>query len=116
MAKHDAGTPTDDDSADEVANQFSPSKSRSKDNADAKVQSPSKANVSRTAQVAEEINSDDDEPSQKKADNDEDDEGEDGEDGEYEIERIVEVEVGAIDDVRMRHLTPLISVPSRSIT
>ena len=120
MAKHDAGTPSNDESADEVADQFSSAKPRSKNKADdARVRTPSKTNSSRKSQKADEIEvtSDDEEPSKGKADDDDDEEDEAGED-EYEIERIVDVEVGAIDEVCTRLLTLLtlfIPVPSQSI-
>ena len=112
MAKHDAGTSSNGESADEVADQFSSTKLRSKNKTDdAKAQASSKANSSRKSQKVDEIEvtSDDEEPSKGKADNDDTGEDEAGED-EYEIERIVDVEVGAIPEVCTRFLTLFIPV------
>jgi len=106
MAKHDAGTPSSDDSADEVANQFSSSKSRSKNKVASKSQSPSKSNATRKARKADEttVTSDDEEIPKGKTSGEDDDDDEAGEEEEYEIEKILEVEVGAIEEVCARHL------------
>jgi len=100
MAKHDADTPLSDDSADEVANQFSGSKSRSKNKVASKSQSPSKNNATRKARKTDEtIVTTDDEGSPKgktSGEDEDDDEAGDGE--EYEIEKILDVEVGAIEE------------------
>jgi len=100
MAKHDAGTPSSDDSADEIANQFSSSKSRSKNKVASKSQSPAKNSATRKARKTDEtvVTSDDEESPKGKTSGEDDDDDEAGEEEEYEIEKILDVEVGAIEE------------------
>lgn len=110
MAKRDPATPSDDDSADEVANQFSaPPKSQSKSKIESKAPSSSKkaGRQSRQAEVVEASESDEEEPAAAPAVAEESDEkaSDEEEEEEYEIEKILNVKVGAISEVRTRLLS-----------